>query len=261
MWPYFEIGGYTVYTFGLAIGIGIVCSCLALQAWFRSHDLAVNTPLFACLVIPFGFLCARLDSVMFAGAPARSSAAFVHRLMYGGLTYFGGFAGATLAFMLLMVIYRLPWLQTLDGLFCVGPAYALGRIGCFLAGDGDYGIPSTVPWAVSFPHGMVPTLARVHPTMLYCTLWELSVFAILSKVSSAQRRPPLRPGMLLGLYLIATSVGRFLIEFLGRNPRLAFGLTEAQLVSIALFLAGTTVISFVCVKKRLKPAPCLGGSN
>jgi phosphatidylglycerol---prolipoprotein diacylglyceryl transferase len=255
MWPYFQLGQYTFYTFGLAIGIGIVCSCLALQAYFRSHDVAVNTPVFACLVIPFGFVCARLDSLMFERLPTRSWAEFAHRLMYGGLTYLGGFVGAMLAFMLLMRLYRLPWLRTLDGLFCVGLAYAIGRIGCFLAGDGDYGVPSTVPWAISFPRGTVPTLARVHPTMLYCTVWELAVFAALWKASSAVRTSPFRPGMLLALYLIATSVGRFLIEFLGRNRTFAFGLTEAQLVSIALFLAGTTVISFVWMKKEAEARP------
>lgn len=255
MWPYFQFGQYTFYTFGLAIGIGIVCSCVALQAYFRSQDLAVNTALFACLVIPFGFVCARLDSVMFVGVPVRSGAEFAHRLMYGGLTYFGGFVGAMLAFMLLMRLYRLPWLRTLDGLFCVGVAYAMGRVGCFLAGDGDYGVPSTVPWAISFPHGIVPTLARVHPTMLYSTAWELTLFAILWKVSTAQRKTPLQPGLLLGLYLIGTSLGRFFIEFLSRNRTLAFGLTEAQLVSIALFLVGTTVISFVWMKEEAGALP------
>jgi phosphatidylglycerol:prolipoprotein diacylglycerol transferase len=151
--------------------------------------------------------------------------------------------------MVLMIPYRLPWLRTLDGLFCVSLAYGIGRVGCFLAGDGDYGIPSRVPWAMSFPRGVLPTLARVHPTMLYCTVWELALFAILWKVSSAQSTTPLRPGTLLSLYLIATSMGRFLIEFLSRNRTVAFGLTEAQLMSIALFLAGTTILILVSIEK------------
>jgi phosphatidylglycerol:prolipoprotein diacylglycerol transferase len=258
MLPNFQFGQYTFHSFGLAIGIGMVCSVFALQAYFRSHNLAVNTPLFACLVIPFGFMCARLDSMIFEPLPGVGRAGFAYRFAHSGLTYFGGFVGATLAFMLLMRLYRLPWLRTLDALFCVGLAYAIGRIGCFLAGDGDYGSRSTLPWAVSFPHGIVPTPDRVHPTMLYCTVWELAVFATLWKLSRPHRRTPLQPGILLGVYLIATSIGRFLIEFLSRNRAIMFGLTEAQLVSIGLFLAGTGIIVFVSMKKAEVPSHVSG---
>ena len=261
MLPSFQLGQYTFYSFGLAIGIGMVCSVLALQAYFRSHHIPVKTPLFACLVTPFGFVCARLDSMRFEPLPAVGRADFAYRFVHCGLTYFGGFVGATLAFMLLMRLYRLPWLRTLDALFCVGVAYAIGRIGCFLAGDGDYGIRSKLPWAVSFPRGIVPTLDRVHPTMLYCTVWELAVFAVLWKASSAHRKIPLRPGMLLGLYLIATSVGRFLIEFLSRNRTFALGLTEAQLVSITLFLVGNAIIVFFSMKDAEPPSRALGKPN
>ena len=45
--------------------------------------------------------------------------------------------------------------------------YAVGRLGCQLAGDGDYGIPSDLPWAMSYPDGTVPTTDRVHPTPIY----------------------------------------------------------------------------------------------
>ena len=258
MLPHFQLGQYTFYSFGLAIGIGIVFSVLALQAYFRSHNLAVNTPLFAGIVIPFGFVCARLDSMTFEPLPGVGRADFAYRFVHGGLTYFGGFVGATLAFMLLMSLYRLPWLRTLDALFCVSLAYAIGRIGCFLAGDGDYGISSTLPWAVSFPRGIVPTLYRVHPTMLYCTVWEPVLFAALWKASSTRRRTPLRPGMLLGVYLIATSIGRFLIEFLSRNRAIFFGCTEAQLVSIALFLAGTATLILVSMKNAAASSQLTG---
>src|ERR1700736_333614 len=100
MLPSFQLGQYTFYSFGLAIGIGMVCSVLALQAYFRSHHIPVKTPLFACLVIPFGFVCARLDSMRFEPLPAVGRADFAYRFVHCGLTYFGGFVGATLAFML-----------------------------------------------------------------------------------------------------------------------------------------------------------------
>ena len=59
-------------------------------------------------------------------------------------------------------------LRTLD---LAAPAaaigYGLGRIGCFLSGDGCYGIPTKLPWGMSFPHGIDPIYVRVHPTPLY----------------------------------------------------------------------------------------------
>ena len=48
--------------------------------------------------------------------------------------------------------------------------YAIGRIGCQLSGDGDYGIASSLPWAMAYPDGTVPTTTEVHPTPVYETL-------------------------------------------------------------------------------------------
>jgi phosphatidylglycerol:prolipoprotein diacylglycerol transferase len=50
------------------------------------------------------------------------------------------------------------------------PAYRISRLGCLLSGDGTYGKPTSVPWAMSFPNGVVPTDFPVHPTPLYETL-------------------------------------------------------------------------------------------
>ena len=170
------------------------------------------------------------------------------QMLRGGYTWFGAMLFGLAAGAILIRIYRLPFLETFDSLFCIAPAYAVGRVGCFLSGDGDYGIRSSLPWAVSFPHGLVPTTARVHPTMLYLIVWELIIFGVLWKVSSNPNVERLYPGMLLGLYLIFTSVGRFLVEILSLNPEVAFGLKEAQIVSIGLFAAGVSII--VAVFKR-----------
>ena len=81
--------------------------------------------------------------------------------------------------------------------------------------------------------------------MLYSSAWELALFAILWHQSNPLRCPPLRPGTLLGCYLIATGTARFLIEFLSRNRVLAFGLTESQLVSAAIITGGALVLAHV----------------
>lgn len=58
-------------------------------------------------------------------------------------------------------------------------AYGIGRIGCFLAGDGSYGQPSDLPWATAFPNGMVPTVVPVHPAALYEAAVALAVGGLL----------------------------------------------------------------------------------
>jgi phosphatidylglycerol:prolipoprotein diacylglycerol transferase len=78
--------------------------------------------------------------------------------------------------------------------------------------------------------------------MLYSAVWELCIFAVLWHVSDPKRGRHLRPGVLLGCYLIATSTGRFLVEYLSLNPILSFGLKEAQIVSVALMLTGTGIL-------------------
>jgi len=76
--------------------------------------------------------------------------------------------GGFLALAALARREKIPILEFLDSCApaaCVG--YAIGRIGCLLSGDGDYGIPTSLPWGMSFPNGVVPTTDRVHPTPLY----------------------------------------------------------------------------------------------
>ena len=90
--------------------------------------------------------------------------------------------------------------------------YAIGRIGCQLSGDGDYGEPSDLPWAMSYPDGTVPTDQEVHPTPVYETLAMGLVAWLLW-----QWRDRFRPGILFALYLVLSGLERFLVEFVRRN--------------------------------------------
>ena len=75
-----------------------------------------------------------------------------------GFAWFGGFLGGFFALIFLARWLRIPVLEFLDiasPAACVG--YAIGRIGCLLSGDGDYGMPTSLPWGMSFPNGVVPT--------------------------------------------------------------------------------------------------------
>jgi phosphatidylglycerol:prolipoprotein diacylglycerol transferase len=244
MVPVLNIGSWHFYSFGLVFGIAICLGSFTVLRFLRTHGLVVNEPLLGALVIGFGLVGAKLDGLIVYGFLLAQGHADLKALLElrQGYTYLGAVLFGSTAAAVYIWANRLPMLRCFDGLFCIGISYAVGRIGCFLAGDGDYGIPSNLPWAVSFPHGVVPTLARVHPTMLYSSLWEFAIFAILWPLSNPSRRPALKPGILLATYLIASGTGRFLVEFLSRNRVLSLGLKEAQIVSLAMMLAGAGIL-------------------
>jgi phosphatidylglycerol:prolipoprotein diacylglycerol transferase len=111
--------------------------------------------------------------------------------------------------------------------------YAIGRIGCQLSGDGDYGTASDLPWAMSYPDGAVPTNERVQPTPIYESIsMALIAWALWTL------RDRFAPGLLFALYLVLSGVERFLVEFLRRNDEVWAGLTVPQIESLVLMLVG-----------------------
>lgn len=157
-----------------------------------------------------------------------------------GLVWYGGLLGGAAG--VLFVLRRsgtpvLPALDALAPLLLLG--YAMARVGCFLAGDGDYGPPSELPWAMAFPEGVVPTTVRVHPTPLYEIALSLPAFAFLWSVRKEKEG---MPGWLLGGWLVLSGIERFLAEFWRRNQILHSGLTTAQYISFLLILLGAWFI-------------------
>ncbi len=128
--------------------------------------------------------------------------------------------------------------------------YAIGRIGCQLSGDGDYGKPWDGPWAMAYPNGVVATDVPVHPTPVYEALAMGFVAWVLWR-----NRDALRPGALFGCYLVAAGVERFLVEFVRRNDPEGLGLTVAQMTSLGLVLAG---VLWLVIDAR-KPGGLRGG--
>src|SRR5260370_675844 len=130
----------------------------------------------------------------------------------------------------------LEFLDTCSPAATVG--YAIGRIGCLLSGDGDYGVPTTLPWGMSFPNGVVPTTERVHPTPIYEFLIWLAIAAFLWRLGKKALRGNRPKGEVFCAYLILTGVARFLIEFIRVNPRSFFGLSNAQTASLVSIVVG-----------------------
>ncbi len=159
-----------------------------------------------------------------------------------GLVWYGGLIGGSAAIS--WVIHRSPnpFLPTIDVL---GPlillGYGIGRIGCLLAGDGDYGPPSDAWWAMAFPKGTVPTTDRVHPTPIYETLLSFAFFAVLW---SQRKKYVSIPGFVFGVSLVLVGVERFIVEFWRLTPRVfpstsaLHWLTSPQVVSILVVCFG-----------------------
>jgi len=126
---------------------------------------------------------------------------------------------------------------------------AIGRIGCQVAGDGDWGAPTRMPWGVQYPRAIVGWTAwlrdgglapdtRVHPAPVYETLAYCVIFCLLWSL----RKKHLRDGSLLWIYLVTSSLARFAIEIVRVEPVLAAGLTQAQWIAIALFGIGVALL-------------------
>ena len=157
-----------------------------------------------------------------------------------GLVWYGGFIGGCLGVLIVVVRSPNPTLATFD---IIGQTvllgYGIGRIGCLLAGDGDYGPPSDLPWAMAFPNGTIPTDVPVHPTPIYETLISVTFFGILW---SQRRKLEANYGVLSGVSLILLGVERFFVEFWRTTPNVWGWMTGAQLFSIAAFIVGIVLI-------------------
>jgi phosphatidylglycerol:prolipoprotein diacylglycerol transferase len=153
-----------------------------------------------------------------------------------GLVWYGGAIGGAIAVLVWMRHRKVLELRMFD--MCataLALGYAIGRIGCQVSGDGDYGIRSHLPWAMGYPHGTVPTPpgVTVQPTPIYETVTMCLVAYVLW-----QLRDRVRPGVVFALYLVLSGLERFLVEFIRRNKEVLVGLTAPQVESVVLLAIG-----------------------
>ena len=151
-----------------------------------------------------------------------------------GLVFLGGLIGGMIAVSLYVYNNKLIWIEVADW---VAPFLALGhgigRIGCFLVGD-DYGLPSNLPWACSFPQGLPPTDVLVHPTQIY----EMSAYFLIFIYLRYKKSKKNFTGELMFEYLFMAGFSRFMIEFIRTNPKYIFGLSGAQHISVIMMIIG-----------------------
>ncbi len=133
-------------------------------------------------------------------------------------------------------------------------AYSIGRIGCFLAGDGTYGKPSDPPWAMDFPNGTMPTLVPVHPTALYESVFAIVLAGLLWSV-----RMRMAPVAVFGLYAVLSGVARLLVEEVRINKPVLLGMTQPQLWSLLWVAAGAALL--IRARRRVPSDPVGPGAG
>jgi len=241
MIPEINLGPITLQTFGLMFALAFIVG--GAMAFKRFEELGkpgdwAYEAVFAALI--GGLIGARLYFVIDNSASIDG----IGDLVSGtGLTWYGGLAGGAITVLLWAWWRDTLSLQLAD---VAAPALlagqAIGRIGCQLSGDGDYGKEWDGPWAMGYPDGTVPTPpgVEVHPTPVYDTLaLGLGAFILW------RLRDRFRPGILFALFMIWLGVERLLVEFLRTNDVVALGLTFAQLISVGLIIAGIVWIAVV----------------
>ncbi len=247
----FPIGPWDVPTFGLMLWVATVCGAAVLHWSFRRAHVDADALGMVAVAVVAGIVGAKLWHVLDTPSEFQTDGWSV-LWATSGFAWFGGLVGGIVALIVQGKQVKLSGLATLD---LASPAaaagYAIGRLGCLTSGDGDYGIPSNLPWAMGFPDGLVPTPpgVRVHPTPIY----ELIVGLAIAWWLWRRGAKPSGGGAIVGEYLVLTGIARFLVEFLRRNPHVLFGLSNAQLASAGSVVAGAVLM--VLAARRLKPEP------
>jgi phosphatidylglycerol:prolipoprotein diacylglycerol transferase len=200
-----------------------------------------------------------------------------------GFVWYGGLIAGILSTWLVARRYKLSFLTLTD--MCAAPlmlGQAFGRMGCLLSGDGDWGLPSKLPWAMAYPKaivgwhgdlhladgGFIPATVlkldpqgrlvdgffpgvRVHPTPIYEILLYVAIFAVMWSM----RKRSSFEGQQLCLYLILGGLARWLVEFLRINLRVLWGQSEAQIISLVMISAGLAAWWWLASRSAAIEAP------
>ncbi len=258
MYPFIHVGHFSIGTFGLCLWLAAVCACWVLHKNFQRYGLPADAIGVVAYVTVFGIVGAKLWHVL-------EEPAFLMRhpadalFDRAGFAWFGGLLAGILVLLWQGRQAKTGGLAMLD---LASPAaavgYGVGRIGCLVSGDGDYGTPTRLPWGMSFPHGLVPTMQRVHPTPIYELLIALVIAGFLWRRGRPRRdrssRQSLPVGEITGEYLILSGFARFLIEFIRINPRIYWGMSNAQVASLGSIAAGILLLLWVQRRARVSAA-------
>jgi len=263
----FKLGPLTVYSYGMMMALGFLAADFVISSECKRRGL---NPDFASALVVWaaisGIACSRLYSVI------DNFQAYAHdpwSIIFSGsgFVWYGGLIGGLLSSFLVARYYGVSIGATAD---MAGPALvigqALGRIGCHLSGDGDWGIPTKLPWGVQYPNAIVgwgPSTVlklgaqhhlvsgyypgvHVHPTPIYEAIAYTLIFLFLW----SRRTKTKATGQIFYLYMMLAGTARFLVEFLRINPRVLMGLSEAQLIALTMMVLGAVLYIYTSIRSR-----------
>jgi len=276
----FQIGPISFYSFGMMMGIAFIVGGMLLSKELGRKKLSADIGSTITLIALFGgLLGAKLFDLL--ENPDEFKSGIFHALFSpAGLTYYGGLIVAILLIYVYVKSKKLSFLRIADA---AAPAliiaYGIGRIGCQLAGDGDYGIPTKLPWGMTYAKGTAkPTVELLEyfqrnpgedsvyhyseyrmirvgqdefgPITKFdesvhlhpAPLYEL-LYSILIFLFLWSKRKVWDSdvGKLFGVYLILQGLTRFLIEFIRLNP-LYYSLSLSQWIGLAAIIVGGVLI-------------------
>jgi phosphatidylglycerol:prolipoprotein diacylglycerol transferase len=242
MLPYIHIGHFNLPTFGLMLWLAAVAAAFVMDRGFRRARITADAVGMVAVAVILGIVGAKLWHVVDTPSEFRDLG---WKVLWdsAGFAWFGGLVFGISALLVQGWWAKIGAVRTLD---LAAPAaalgYGIGRIGCFLSGDGCYGIETNLPfpWGMSFPNGIEPTPygVRVYPTPLL----ELAAGVLIAWWLWRRASKPHATGTIVGYYLVLSGIARFSVEFIRRNPHVMFGLSNAQLASLGSVVAGAALI-------------------
>lgn len=223
MYPYAHIGALQIPMYGMCVLAGLCVGAFVLKVVCRREHIVLPLGEIGILLAIVGLFRARLFHL------AESPCQFVQHpwrelLINDGYAWFGAVIGCSVATILLAKWYSMKPMVLFDALSApVAFGYALGRIGCLLAGDGCYGTPTQLPWGMAFKSGLVSTTVLVHPTPIYEATVSVILGAHILKIATPGSARSFRR------YLLLAGVARFCIEFFRGIPRCSLSLVPPNL--------------------------------
>ncbi len=260
MYPFIHLGPITLGTYGLCVAAALIVGFFVLRADLQRRNIHADAEGIIGITGLAGLAGARLYHLL--ESPSDFFSDPWHLLFSTmGFAWFGAVIGGFIALVLLARSNKMKMLRMLD---VASPAaalgYGVGRIGCLISGDGDYGIPTSLPWGMSFPNGLVPTTERVHPTPIYEFLAALVIAHFLWHIGKRAVGAERPAGEVFGYFLIFTGISRFLVEFIRINPRSFLGMTNAQVASV-LSIAGGILLLVIISRPSKAPRAASGKSQ
>jgi phosphatidylglycerol:prolipoprotein diacylglycerol transferase len=246
MIPYLHIGSFSLPTFGLMLWVAAVTAAIVADRAFKRAKIDADAVGMVAVALVVGIIGSKVWHVL--DTPSEFQA-IGWRVLWdnAGFAWYGGLTCGIAALMWMGWRAKIGALRTLD---LLAPAaaigYGVGRIGCFLSGDGCYGIaihPFHVlgftfrAWGTAFPNGIEPVNYPVYPTPLY----ELGAGLLIGWWLWWRLGKRHATGAIVGRYLVLSGLARFLVEFIRRNPKVLLGLSNAQLAGAGAVLAGVAL--------------------